>query len=61
MKYLFLLLVVMLAGCGSPYKLGAKICLGQYMFQHLIGYSDGYLIPIFDDEGKPMKCKVEKE
>jgi hypothetical protein len=60
MKYLFLLLVVMLAGCADPYKLGAKICLGQYMFQHITGYADGYLIPILDNDGKPIKCKVER-
>ena len=60
MKYLFLLLVVILAGCASPYKLGERVCLGRYMFQHITGYSDGYLIPLFDADDKPIKCKVEK-
>jgi len=63
MKYLFLLLVVMLAGCADGRVLKERCVQGHmYLLLNCAGNEVDWpcWIPKFDDNDKPMKCKVEK-
>ena len=57
MKYLFLLLVVMLAGCDMDKD--KVFCIDGHEYVDKVYYGHQLLIR-FDADGKPMKCKVEK-
>ena len=57
MKYLFLLLVVMLAGCDMGKD--KVFCIDGHEYVDTVYYGHQLLIR-FDADGKPIKCKVER-
>ena len=71
MKYLLLLVVLAMAGCPDPnvvreeyvvsiVKTFKEICIHGHVYLSGMSHSLIY-IPLFDDDGKPVKCKGEKE
>jgi hypothetical protein len=46
---------------GSTAQQYAKsVCLGRHMYWEVNSYSDSMLAPMFDDDGKPMRCPPER-